>query len=437
MSSDDPADVVVVGAGVSGLCLTHFLRSKGIDVVTFESEPEPGGVIDSETVDARLVENGPQRMRYTDDVEKLVESLGIDDEVIEARMEVPMYVYFNSELRLVPFSASEFLRTDVLSLGGKLRLLVEPLTDGAKPDETAGDMFTRKFGGEAYENVIEPLFGGLYGSDPDEMYVRHSLSRLRRMEEKEGSLLKPMLRRGLSGDARTPAVSFEDGMQTFTDAIYDENSDAVELGRGVVGIDEKEEEGYVVETEDGEVETERIVVTTPAYVAADLLEDIDAETSESLRSLNYNSVGLIHLRSPECDVEGFGYQIRKDEEYTTLGVTFNDSIFDADNRDGIYTAFVGGVWNPEAVTADNSELEEITTQEFEEITGCDAELINVSRWVDGMPSYDTSWEALDGLETPEGIRLCSNYISGVGVPTRLREARQTADEIAREVSHDG
>ncbi|MDY6764999.1 MAG: protoporphyrinogen oxidase, partial [Halobacteria archaeon] len=68
--------------------------------------------------------------------------------------------------------------------------------------------------------------------------------------------------------------------------------------------------------------------------------------------------------------------------------------------------------------------------EFKEITECDARVLNVHKLERGIPAHDRSWEALDGLEFPEGIHLCTNYTSRAGIPGRIREAKETADVLS-------
>ena len=133
--------VGVVGAGITGLALTHHLAERGVDAVTFEATDRPGGVIRTGHVDGAVLEWGPQRLRLTDPVRDLVDAAGIAGEVIRADPDLPMYVHANGDLGEVPLSVRAFLRTDLLSIRGKLRVLAEPLTAPGRPEETAAVLF--------------------------------------------------------------------------------------------------------------------------------------------------------------------------------------------------------------------------------------------------------------------------------------------------------
>ncbi|MDG5777269.1 protoporphyrinogen oxidase [Haloarculaceae archaeon H-GB1-1] len=418
--------VGIVGGGITGLSLTHFLARAGVESVTYEASAQPGGVISSDDVAGKVVERGPQRMRLSPSVRDVVTDLGLEAELLEVPEDLPLYVYCDGRLRRVPFSVSEFLATDLLSWRGKLRLFAEPLTDAGRPEETVADLFTRKFGREAYENLVGPLFGGIYGSDPAQMPVEYSLSALLRVESEQGSLLTTALQR-LRGDSeRPPAVSFADGMQRFPRALYESHADRVHLETPVTAI-RPDGDGYLLETDSGVDRVDEVVVTVPASVAADLLTEVD-ESAAALADLRYNPLAMVYVES-DFDGEGMGYQVRHDEPFDTLGVSWNASMFD---RDGVFTCFLGGMNDPDLVREDPEKLGDVATREFEEILGAPAEVVDVQRLEDGFPAHDHSWQALDRVDLPDDVHLMTNYTARMGVPSRVRQAKETADRFAAE-----
>ncbi|WIV67240.1 protoporphyrinogen oxidase [Natrialbaceae archaeon AArc-T1-2] len=426
-SDDRTRRVGVVGAGVTGLALTHYLADRGVDVVTFESGSEPGGVVRSREVDGRLLEYGPQRTRLVPAVEELVERFGLRSELLVANDDLPLYVYADGRLRRVPRSLATFLRTDLLSWRGKCRILAEPLTAAGRPDERAACLFARKFGLEAYRNVIEPLFGGLYGSDPAEMPAEHSLSRLLELESRTGSLLRAAIDRLVRGDETPPPVSFVSGMQTLPNALYEAHRPYVHLRSPVTSI-EHADDGYVLAAGGRTTTVDDVVVTAPAPAAATILEGLEGASVASLRELTYNSLVLVFLEA-EASLEGFGYQVRRDEALTTRGVTFNESLF---GRDGVYTAFMGGMSDPGAVDRSDDELATVARREFRTVTGVDADVLEVTTLPDVIPAFDTSWAALEDVSLPEGVTIASNYTDRIGIPGRLRQARRIADRLAED-----
>jgi oxygen-dependent protoporphyrinogen oxidase len=424
--------VGIVGAGITGLALTHHLAERGVESVAFEASDEAGGVIQSREIDGVVVEHGPQRARMTDGVAELVDTAGLRGEAVFGDDDLPLYVYVDGKLRRAPLSLGAFLRTDLLSWRAKLRLLREPLTDPIRPEESAEEAFVRKFGREAYDNLVGPLYGGTYGSDPAEMPAEHALSGIMRIEKKQGSLLKPAAKRLLpGGDSTPPPVTFEDGMQRLPAALTEFYADRVELGTPVTAIHNRED-GFVLATVDGEHEVDEVVVTAPAAAAAELLEPLAPETAPGLADLTYNSLAYVFLQA-DCDVAGLGYQVRRDEALRTLGVTWNCAAFD---RDDLFTCFMGGMHDPAILEEAPAEIGQIAAEEFERVMDTEADVLGVNVLEDGIPAYDGSWDAVEALELPEGVHLATNYTARLGVPARIREAKRLAGQFASKAGDD-
>jgi oxygen-dependent protoporphyrinogen oxidase len=427
--------VGVVGAGVTGLSLVHHLRERTVDVVALEASDEVGGVVRSEEVDGRVIELGPQRTRLTGPIESLVEDVGLHEDVVTADPSLPMYVYADGKLRTVPFSVGKFLRTDLLSWRGKLRLLAEPLTGAGSEEEMAADLFTRKFGREAYERFVGPLFGGIYGSDPAEMPAGYAPSPLLKLEARAGSLLKPALKRALENE-RTPPATLAGGLQRLPDALYEANADVVERERPVEAIEEASE-GYRLVTPDGMEIVDEVVVTTPAGVSADLLADLAPDAADRLRGLNYNPLAMAYLRA-DVDRKGFGYKRAHGEELRTRGVSWNGGLFGPgersgglETREGLFTVYLGGMDDPGIVEADDDTIGDVATTEFEQVMGVESEVLAVRRLRPGFPAWDTSWRALEGFEVPEGIHFATNYTDRMGLPGRVTQAERLAEQLAK------
>jgi len=420
-------ECAVVGGGITGLAATQFLAERGVDATTFEAADQPGGVIQSRTVEGRVVEIGPQRLRLTPGVADLVEAVGLDDATIEAA-EAPLYVYADGRLREAPLDVAAFLRTDLLSWPGKLRLLAEPLTRRGYPQESAAELFTRKFGREAYERFIGPLYGGIYGSDPAAMPAAYALESLLERERAAGSFLLAFGKRVGQGQ-QSPPISFEKGNQQLPRALCEAHTDRVELGTPVTDVRRAESEDrgrYLVETGGGTHAVDHVVVTTPADVTAELLDGV-ATGVDGLAGLTYNPLAMVHLTA-DCRPDGFGYQVAFGEELHTLGVSWNASMF---GRDGLYTAFLGGMHDPEMVGRDRAAIGEIAREEFEAVMDSGAEVLHVATRERWFPAWDRTWDALAGFETPPGVHVATNYTGRMGIPSRVREAREVAESIAK------
>jgi oxygen-dependent protoporphyrinogen oxidase len=421
--------VGVVGGGITGLALAHYLDREGVDAVVYEAASDPGGAIRSERVDGRVVEWGPQRIRRTDRVDGLIDDLGLGGEVRTADPELPVCVYADGGLHPAPFSVEAFGETDLLSAEAKREVLAEPYTEPGDPGESAAELFVRKFGAETYRKLLGPLFGGTYGSDPEAMPAGHALSGVLKLEARHGSLLKAAIARTAGGRDTPPAISFDDGLQRLPEALAADHADSVRLGTPVTAVRGAEGGGYAVETPEGTTTFDEVVLTTPADLTADLVGDLAPDSAGALRELTYNPLAMVSLETDlgdgEVDPDALGYQVGFDEELRTLGASWNASMFDR----GVVTVFLGGMGDPEILDESDQALGELAAAEFVEVTGAPAEVVDVRRLRRGFPAYDDSWAALDRLDLPDGVRLATNYTDRMGVPSRVREAASLAAEL--------
>ncbi|HEY4229420.1 MAG TPA: protoporphyrinogen oxidase, partial [Thermoanaerobaculia bacterium] len=166
---------VVVGAGLSGLTAALASVRRGDETVLLEASDRPGGVVRSERQAGFLLELGPNTVRPTPEIAALVRELGLEDEAVYADARLPRYVDFGGALHAVPMSPGGLLSTRLLSPGGKLRLLAEPLIRARRPreedaearegDESVRDFVARRLGPQAAERLVEPFVGGVFAGD--------------------------------------------------------------------------------------------------------------------------------------------------------------------------------------------------------------------------------------------------------------------------------
>ncbi|TQQ82523.1 protoporphyrinogen oxidase [Halonotius roseus] len=442
--------VGVVGAGISGLTLVDALVDRGVDVVAVESRPEPGGIVRSQRMDGRVVELGPQRLRLTPSIESLVDDLGLREGLRIGDDDQPLYIYHDDALRVAPLSVREAVTTSLLSPLGKLRILAEPVTAPAKSGETVDAFLVRRFGRQAARRYMGPLYSGLYGTDPREMLHEYSLGRALDNAGVGRSLLWWVAKRVVDGRETPPICTFDDGLGTLTDALYEAHSDAIKLDTAAVeirahdgGVDSDDDTSvdsdgdgdtadgdgdgsYEIVTEAGSEIVDEVVVTTPAPTSAKLVEPLDNDLAATLDRFRYNQITMVFLDSG-FDREGIGALVPPDGELPISGTTWNASFLD---RERLFTCYVDPNSDPELPSRTDEEVGELAADAFEELTGAAATPIGVHTWQPGMPAYDGSWTAMDDLQPPAGLRFCANFVGRPGIPGRIRSAKRIASEIA-------
>lgn len=417
--------IAVVGGGITGLAAGWELQRVGAEVVVLEAGAHPGGVIRSARVDGRVLDWGPQRARMTPGLRRIVDALGLGDQVVTAPPDLDLFILRDGRLRRIPLSIAGFVTADVVSWRSKLRALLEPLTGGPRADEPVSDFFTRKFGREMYETVIGPLYGGLYASDPAEMRVGLSLLHALRTFGVERSLLLRILRRGGRVDP-APACSFRDGMQVLPEALA-RSLGAAFRPQSLVSAVGRAGNGWRVTLGDGSlVDAEHVVFAAPAPVTARLLDPVAADASARIAGLRYNPLTVVHLDAA-TDLRGVGFKVSFGERDLALsGVTFNDSLFGRERRD-LYTAYLGGARRPEIAAMAREDVAELARRDFRACTGYDAKVLSVER--ERMPAWDVSWRGLSEVALPQGLHLAGNWWSRPGLPGRLSEAASLARRL--------
>ena len=371
------------------------------------------------------MELGPQRARLTGPFRQIVERVGLTQELVTAPPDLPLYVYHRGRLRQAPLSLSQAVTTDLLSWRAKARVLAEPFTAGPRPDERVGPLLRRKFGRAAYQALLGPLYGGLYASDPDRMPVKHALHKTL-VELGVGRSILWRMFRGAGLAAESVPCSFREGLGALPLAIAGTLQESVRL-EAPVRMLKRTAAGWDI-TVDGadQVSAEAVVLACPSDVAAGLLGDAYPEAASRLSALRYNRLALVYLRA-ETGLRGLGYQVALGESLETRGVTWNDSLF---GRPGLYTAYLGGMKNPDLCDWDDGRIGEIAREEFEVATGYQSGVVHVSRT--RMPAWDETWDGLDGVEWPPDLHICSNYTARPGILGRIVEAKRLAATLATE-----
>ena len=422
--------IAIVGGGITGLVLGWELAKRGVEYVVLEATERAGGVIRSATVDGRVLDWGPQRVRLTRAMDALIAELSLDADVLRAPSGLGLFVYRAGRLRRVPFSAAAFIMSDIVGPAAKLRLVAEPFTRAADPGERVSAFFTRKVGAELYDGLVAPLYGGLYGSDPAEMEVQLSVGHMLREFRVGRSLVWALLK---SGGAIMPpaAASFRNGMQALPDALAARQQGHVKFGAAVSRI-EAARAGWRVITAGSAIDARAVVLTVPSSISAQLLGKVAPHTTAAIAQLRYNPLAVVHLDA-DSDPACMGFQVALTEASLALrGVTFNESLF---GRRRLHTAYLGGSRHPGIVELPDDAIAARAIAEFRQCTGRDARALAVAR--ESMPAWDLTWRSITGLSLPPGLHVAANWHSRPGLPGRLADASRMARILTGEVPADG
>ena len=201
--------VIVVGAGISGMSLAYRLQraSPLIDVTVLEQANRPGGKVWTERFEDYRIEFGANGfLDAKPSTLALCRDLGLAEQLIPASEAAGRNRFLALDDRLRPFPRTfvEFLRSDLLSWKGKLRLLAEPLAPRrcSRDEESIHDFVRRRAGQEAADVFADALVTGIYAGDPAVLSLPASFPRLSAFELDTGAFLADLSGRDGTEPAR-------------------------------------------------------------------------------------------------------------------------------------------------------------------------------------------------------------------------------------------
>jgi oxygen-dependent protoporphyrinogen oxidase len=455
-ASPSTLDVIVVGAGISGLTAAFRLHKAGRRITVVDAGARPGGVIGTVRRDGALYECGPNStLDTTPLINAMLDDLGIRGERLDAdEVASTRYVVRDGTATALPTSPAAFFTTPAFSLGAKLMLLREPFVRRAPADleESIAQFVRRRLGQEFLDYAIDPFVAGIYAGDPERISVPAAFPRLHALEQKYGSLIKGQIlgareRRKNPEQSKNAAksFSFKAGMQTLTDA----------LARAIGGVTSDARVTRVAPGDDGQwtvdgtragepftLRARAVVLATPAPTAAALIAPFASAAARGLAAIDYAPVAIVATAYRRADVAhslaGFGFLVPRKERRRVLGTLFSSSMFAGRAPEGtvLLTTFAGGRRNPDVAALTDEAVVEVVTREHRELLGASAapQWSAVTRWPQAIPQYDLGHldRVLPAAEAETewpGLAFCANWRGGVSVSDCVKNGHATAERL--------
>jgi protoporphyrinogen/coproporphyrinogen III oxidase len=423
------ADITIIGAGITGLSCAWNLKKLGIDAIVLEASSRAGGVIRTQQIDGYRIEAGPNSFQSAASALQLVDEAGLWDDLLPPFPNAPRFVYWNGKLRTFPFGP--------LSPGGILRVLREPFVRSrTHADESVRDFFIRRVGQQAHDRLVAPALTGIYAANTANLSMAAVFPKIVEMEQEHGSLVKAFLgslRRRNKPSATTSSrpkpkgsvFSFNEGAETLPKKLAEQLTVQYNVTDSRVG------------------DSPVTVLATPAYQAADLVEDRNAALAALLRNVQYAPMVIAAVSLPEHSfkeqLHGFGFLAPRGQGMHLLGALFSSALFpDRAPKDmELLTCFLGGMFEPEAIDWTDERVWDTVCPELKAAlkTSEAPKPIALFRQRHAIPQYNVGherWVAAvkDELKKMPGVFIASNYLEGVSVPACIEQGGRTARAVA-------
>ncbi|MBF9237136.1 protoporphyrinogen oxidase [Hymenobacter sp. BT683] len=452
--------IAIIGGGVSGLTLAWYLQQAGVPYDLFEAETRPGGNLRTwATPEGYLLENGPNSLQLSPELEALLANLDLTDQIQEsADVSKHRYVLRGGRYRQLPGSPPALLTNGFFSLKAKWQLLQELRKPAvpAEPNETVAHFFRRRFGPEIVDYAVNPFMAGIYAGDPEKLLLHKTFPQLAALEQQYGSVLRGLAKTG-KGTPRRRIVTLEGGVQTLTDALaakltnYYPGVQISSITRNATGSYEVHSPAsgspvFWPPIGPGEVRKTAVAYThlalaLPAYAAAELLQPLFPKPAAALAAVHYPPMSVVFSAYDRAAVahplNGFGALHPKVEGAYAAGSIWTSAIYPQRVPAGqvLFTTFVGGAQYEAAAREPEDVQKAAVHAELSRFYGISGKPRWQGRyfWPRSIPQFDApiveAHAAATALET-ENIVAVANWRAGVSVPDCIRHAKRVAATLA-------
>ena len=506
--------VVIIGGGITGLAAAHRLLERSrelrdqVQVTLLEASSRVGGIVQTRERDGFLLESGPDSfISEKPQALELARRLGLEPRLIETN-ENQRRSFIVRKGRLLPVPEGfhllapghfwPFITSGIFSWPGKARIAMDLLlprqhvngslnanTDDsgdasvdANVDESLAHFVRRRLGREALERMAQPMIGGIYTADPETLSLRATMPRFLEMEREHRSLIRALRKQassrtvaagsagrdsnaivregeGTSGARYSLFLSFDRGMQVFTDRLAgrisdDKHSpattirintrvDSLELDRGIPANMTK----WKVRTNSNEtLSADGVCLALPGPVSARLLRDVDAQLSSELEGISYASSATINLAYQRADIthqlDGFGFVVPFIEKRSLIACTFSSIKFAGRAPEGcaLLRAFVGGALQPDMLKLSDADLIALVRDDLRDLLGIERPPLfsELTKWEQSMPQYHVGHLARVGriqerVALLPNLTLAGNAYLGLGIPDCINSGETAADQL--------
>ncbi|HYY43515.1 MAG TPA: protoporphyrinogen oxidase, partial [Pyrinomonadaceae bacterium] len=315
-------------------------------------------------------------------------------------------------------------------------------------------------GQEALERMAQPMIGGIYTADPEQLSLRAAMPRFLDMEREHRSVISAMWRarrraadrhaRGTSGARYSMFFTLDAGLQLLTDALAARlPPGAIRLNTRVstLAFDATTRHWRLTTDAGAQMTADAVCLALPAYAAAELLRATDAQLAVELDAIPYASTATVNLAYRRADIphplDGFGFVVPFIERRTTLACTFSSVKFAgrAPAEHALLRAFVGGALQPDMFALDEEQMLAGVSADLRALLGITAppRFAQVAKWPRSMAQYhlghlDRVARIKRRLRELPTLQLAGNAYNGTGLPDCIRSGRTAADQLLAVVS---
>ncbi|NLY04252.1 MAG: protoporphyrinogen oxidase [Campylobacter sp.] len=436
-------DIAIIGGGISGLATAFYINFFGEgkhNVTVLEKDNVIGGKMQTHDIGGYLVEEGSNGfLSNRPDTIELIRLAGLENILLKSNDNARVRFIYKDKLYKMPETPKDFLLSGIMSPLGKLRVACEYLIPQKKDDkeETLKEFGYRRVGKELTETFLDPMVAGVFASTPDDISVKASFEKIVAMEDKYGGLIKAML--AMKSKSAAPAgvlMSFKGGCQELIKGIASKAEADIKCGYEVKTLSKKDDKFII----NDELKFDKVIVSLPAYVTADLVKELAPDTFRRLNAIEYTPISVVGLgyEKIDHDLRGFGLLTTSSSKQPALGVVWDSSMFydRAPEGGALLRVMIGGQRDKDLGLKDDKTLVELAKLSVRNTMGVNDKVSKtyVKRHEKGIPNYGLGHmanvnEIFKEIRRVDGLYLNSNAYKGVAMNECIKNSRLTARDV--------
>ena len=420
--------VVVIGAGITGLTAAYRAARAGKKVLLI-SQQEPGGAISSSQIDGFTIERGAAIMVELPELAALIDELGLRPQVVyPSTRKFAQGIWLDGSPRYLPRSLLALIKSPLISPWRRftlpLKVFLGSLRLAAERDVSIAEVAKSFLGERGVKYMLTPALRAAYGQDASQISARVLLrSALAGSESvKCRSLLRSRRRRR--------GFMLRGGNQSLTAALAQRfQSLGGELRVGRICEIKRNQSSFILLAESGETfESDQVVLSAGADLLLNFAPHLQLEIPPAIplaivhfalddavfrKRRSANAVPLLGVLFPEGEV---------------FGAMFPSQLFShlAPSGKQLAAVYLGGAaWCKKGVP-DQDKLIEMAARGLATILPDSApRFLSTSVWTPAIPSYPVGSDQFD-----HKVKQLELSTAGFFAPLRERGGPGVGDRVA-------
>ena len=404
-----------------------------------------------------LAEYGPNTILETStQIKTLITKLGLDGEKLYPdSVSSNRFIVKNGKLLPLPISPLAFFSSSLFSTQSKFNIIREPFIPKWQNqyEESLSEFVLRRLGKNFLDYAVNPFVAGVFAGDPDRLSVKHALSKLYKLEQNYGSLIKGQIKKAkLPAEPddisknRAKMFSFKNGLKVLPETLASKLKTPIEFNTTVEQVQKLNEGWEITYNQQNEIKTQKadnLIYAGTGHQLADckIISDKDVDLSFG-NEIEYPPVAVLtlgfHKNQIQHTLNGFGLLVPEVENLQILGALFTSSLFPyrAPEDHVTITVFIGGVRQGELALEVEEKRLDIALNDLTMLLGISGSpaFIFHKKWTKAIPQYNVGYGDIKSkfqrLEKDNpGLYFTGNYREGISVADTMLQAIQTADNI--------